>query len=591
MSEDRQLFLGITVGLLLVIGHCESLWAHEAQMSSAVTDYSQAIAQVRKDLKRKLRKEKVAGASIAIVDGQKLVWSEGVGFADYSIKKPATATTLYQAGDITKLITAIAVMRLVESGKVDLETPLPRLFPALHITTFQPELPPPTLRNLLSHHSGMAYNTLAGSYLAEPPSHALVAKSAYIAQPPGQAYTYSQTAYNLLGQLVSEHSSETYVKTVTDTILKPMGMHSAGFDTSNALARGHKKRKPSDVPTFSRDVAAMGLIANVNDLARLMQWFLASETDPILARKWVDEMARVQNAGLPLDLHNDAGLAWQLTNTGRHRIDRVLRLNASTNDFHGLMLLAPEEQIGIVLMSNSSNATDFVLEIGRRALDLALEAKLGVVPADADWEMPAMIPLAREASDDVMQAHYSSPLGVLKFSGKPERLDMDFLGRTFRAKRRSDGWYTISYRLLGLFDLRFSFLTDLLLRPTRVAGQRVLQGYYQGAQFLAGSVLEQLESPHPKLGHLVGDYQLLNPDSLSKRLELNELELGFDQGRLFVSYRLPAFITLRPKLALQARGGNEFAIAGLGSNVGDRIQFSPDGRRFIYSGYTFERSD
>ena len=335
---------------------------------------------------------------------------------------------------------------------------------------------------------------------------------------------------------------------------------------------------------------ALGLIANVNDLARLVQWFLAADTRPVLTRKWVDEMARGQNADMPLDLGNDAGLAWQLTNTGRHRVDKVLRLNTSTNDFHGLMLVAPREQIGIVLMANSSNATDFVLAIGRRALDLALEAKLGIKPADPDWQIPARIPLTPESIEDSMQAQYSSPLGVMGFSGKPERMDLDFLGRTFRAKRRSDGWYTISYRLLGLFDIQFSFLTDLLLRPTVVAGEHILQGYYQGAQFLAGSVLEP-DSSSRQLGHLVGEYRLLNSDNLSKRLEIDRLKMTFEQGRLFMSYKLPAFITLRPRLALQPVVGNQFVIAGLGSNLGGQIQFSPDWQRFVYSGYTFEKVD
>ena len=554
------------------------------------TDYGPAIAKIRKELKRKLRQEKVAGASIAIVDGQQLVWSEGFGYADYSSKQPATASTLYQAGDFTKLITAVAVLRLVDATAIDLDTPLPQLFPALQITSAYPELPPPTLRNLLSHHSGMPHNTMAGSYLAKPPSHIAISKAVHIVQPPGQIYTYSQTAYTLLGQLIAQQSGEEYVKHVTETILQPLGMRTARFDLADTLARGHTKRKPSLLPSYSRDLAAMGLFASVEDLSRLMRWFLANDTRPVLARKWVDEMARVQNLEVLLDLQNDAGLAWQLTNTGRHRIDRVLRINTSTLDCHGLMLLAPDQQLGIVLLANSSNSMDFVLAIGRRALDLALEAKLGIEPPDLDWELPTTIPLAAESRDDRMHQQYSTPLGVMRFSGKPGRFDLKFLGRNFRAKRRSDGWYAVSYRLLGLFDIQFSFLTDLLLRPTRLSGHRILQGYYQGAQFLVGSALKA-DPGRLELGHLAGDYRLLNPDTLSQRLEIDQLAVTFEQGRLYISYRLPVFITLRPKLALQASGPNQFVIAGLGSNLGDRIQFSPDWRRFVYSGYTFVRTE
>jgi CubicO group peptidase (beta-lactamase class C family) len=567
-----------------------SLAAENAPMSGRSVDYGPAIKQIQTELQKELRDEKVAGASIAIIDDRQKIWSQGFGFADYQARKPATAGSVYQAGDFTKLITTIAVLRLVESGRLSLDMPLSEILPDLEITTVHPQRPVPTLRQLLSHHSGLPHNTLAGSYLAEPPSRALVSRSVFLAQPAGQIYTYSQVAFNLLGQVVSQETGQNFAEVVSETILKPLQMNSAGFALSGELARGHRKRKVSKVPTYSRDLAAMGLLASVDDLARLMQWFLASDTRPILARRWVDEMARVQNADFPLDLDNDAGLGWQLTNTGRHRVARLLRLNASTPDFNGIMLLAPDERLGVVLMANSSNSTDFVLTIGRRALDLILEANSGIQPVDRDVALPDKIPLAEGAKNDIKLDRYSTPLGLIEFSGEAERPDMIFLGRKFRAKRREDGWYSISYRLLGLFDIQFSFLTELLLRPGHLAGHRLLLGYYQGVQFMAGSALENEKAP-VDLAHLAGHYRLLNPDNLSRRLEIEEVKLVFGDGRLTVTYRLPAFITLRPRLPLQYIKPGHFVIAGLGSNLGEKVLFSEDSRRFVYSGYTFERLD
>jgi CubicO group peptidase (beta-lactamase class C family) len=63
------------------------------------------------------------GVSIAIVDDQKIVWSQGFGYADVKNNLPATSETVYRIGSISKLFTVMASMQLAEQGKIDIDQP------------------------------------------------------------------------------------------------------------------------------------------------------------------------------------------------------------------------------------------------------------------------------------------------------------------------------------------------------------------------------------------------------------------------------------------------------------------------------------
>ena len=100
--------------------------------------------------------------SIALVDDQQIVWAKGFGFADPKDKVPATAETVYRVGSVSKLFTDIAIMQLVEQGKIDLDAPVTRYLP-----DFRPRNPfgkAITLRQLMSHRSGLVREPPVGNY-------------------------------------------------------------------------------------------------------------------------------------------------------------------------------------------------------------------------------------------------------------------------------------------------------------------------------------------------------------------------------------------------------------------------------------------
>ena len=95
----------------------------------------------------------VAGLSVSVVKGDRLVWVKGFGFADLATASPATPQTSYLWFSMTKIVTATAVLRLAEGGKLDLDASADEYFRGFKVVS-QPT--PVTVRQLLNHSSGLA---------------------------------------------------------------------------------------------------------------------------------------------------------------------------------------------------------------------------------------------------------------------------------------------------------------------------------------------------------------------------------------------------------------------------------------------------
>jgi CubicO group peptidase (beta-lactamase class C family) len=95
----------------------------------------------------------VPGLSVSVVKGDRLVWAKGFGLADLATTSPATLQTSYLWFSMTKIVTATAVLRLAEGGKLDLDVPADEYFRGFKVVS-QPV--PVTVRHLLNHSSGLA---------------------------------------------------------------------------------------------------------------------------------------------------------------------------------------------------------------------------------------------------------------------------------------------------------------------------------------------------------------------------------------------------------------------------------------------------
>ncbi len=177
--------------------------------------------------------------SIALVEDQKIVWSRGFGLADPARKALATAETVYRVGSVSKLFTDLAVMQLVEQGKLDLDAPVTRYLP--DFTPRNPFGTPITLRMLLSHRSGLVREPPVGHYFdPSSPPLAEVVKSlnaTTLTYPPGTHTKYSNAGISVVGAVVERVRGEPFPATIRRTLLDPLGMPRSSFEPGPELAK------------------------------------------------------------------------------------------------------------------------------------------------------------------------------------------------------------------------------------------------------------------------------------------------------------------------------------------------------------------
>jgi CubicO group peptidase (beta-lactamase class C family) len=168
----------------------------------ASKQYAAAIAAVDAFVAREVAEKKLPSLSIALVDDQTIVWSRGFGFVDVDRKMPATADTVYRVGSVSKLFTDVAIMQLVEEGKIDLDAPARTYLPDLAPKSSFGDAPI-TLRQMMAHRSGLARETPVGSYFdPTPPSlEATVASlnGTELIHRPGTRTKYSNAAIAAVG--------------------------------------------------------------------------------------------------------------------------------------------------------------------------------------------------------------------------------------------------------------------------------------------------------------------------------------------------------------------------------------------------------
>ncbi|MEZ6133154.1 MAG: serine hydrolase [Planctomycetaceae bacterium] len=244
------------------------------------TDYLPAIERLQAAIKFEVESKPLPAFSISLVDDERTVWADGFGFQDAAKTIPATADTVYRVGSVSKLFTDIAVMQLVESGKLDLDANIQTYVPNLKPTN--PYRIPLTLRQMMSHRSGLVRESPVGHYFdpTEPTLADTVAslnRTALVYQPDTKT-KYSNAAIAVVGAALESQLQVSHPDRVRQTILDPLNMHSSSFVITPAvepkLATGWMRTydgRRFEAPTFLLGTGPAGnLYSSMQDLAKFL---------------------------------------------------------------------------------------------------------------------------------------------------------------------------------------------------------------------------------------------------------------------------------------------------------------------------------
>jgi CubicO group peptidase (beta-lactamase class C family) len=253
-------------------------------------------------------KHKGPGAVVVVVTRDAEVFAKGYGFSDIDAKKPFSAdTTLVRPGSISKLFTAVAVMQLVESGKLDLDRDVN---PYIDFTIPTPDGGVPvTLRRLLTHRAGFEEHwkgVFSRAREPEPLGNWLAKGLPQRLFPNGDVEAYSNYGFALAGYIVERVSGEPYASYVQRYILDPLGMRHSTFrqplpnDLAPLMAKGYLASDKPPLPFFETIPApAGGLSAAATDIGRFIRALMnGGELDGvrILSEKRLAEMLAPQSA-------------------------------------------------------------------------------------------------------------------------------------------------------------------------------------------------------------------------------------------------------------------------------------------------------
>lgn len=361
----------LLVGSLAVGGGLALIRSILATVSSAKpVANTTSLAAIDAYIEEQMRCLKIPGASLAIVEDDRIVHLRGFGKAHPKGEVPNSQTPFF-IGSLTKSFTALAVMQLVEAGKVELEVPVQHYLPWFRVADPRGSAQI-TVRHLLNQTSSMP-GLLGMANLGDFDNHpdaterqVRALSTLKLTRPVGSAFEYSNTNYNILGLIIESASGESYADYVQHHIFDPLEMGHSYTSKVDAqqdnLAMGHRYwfGHPYPAPNLSIPPGSLPsgqLISSAEDMAH----YLIAQLNggrycdkQILSEAGMSEMhrptAEIHEMGMSLGSY---GMGWISQGTGQ---SRIVWHSGIVPDFGAFMALVPEQKKGFVLLFNANHA-------------------------------------------------------------------------------------------------------------------------------------------------------------------------------------------------------------------------------------------
>ncbi|MGD0223072.1 MAG: serine hydrolase [Terriglobia bacterium] len=346
-------------------------------------DYAEVVQALTPLIEHELKEKGIPSIAVALVDDQQVVWAQGFGSADPEHKVDATAGTVYRVGSVSKLFTDIGIMQLVEQGMLSLDAPVTD-----YISDFHPQNPfgkPITLRELMSHRSGLVREPPVGHYFdSHPPGLADVVhslKETSLVYAPGAHTKYSNAGITVVGYVLQQRAGQPFAPYLKSAVLEPMGLHTSGFeptpDLTGSLAKADIWTYDGRIfpaPTFEIGIFPAGsLYTTVTDLAQFESVLFAGgrgPSGPVVSKATMDEMWTPQfsTAAEP----GRFGIGFALGKLDGHR---MVGHDGAIYGFATSLDALPDDKLGAVAVATLDSSNGVTDHIVTEALKLMLAAR------------------------------------------------------------------------------------------------------------------------------------------------------------------------------------------------------------------------
>ncbi|HMI48544.1 MAG TPA: serine hydrolase domain-containing protein [Gemmatimonadaceae bacterium] len=334
--------------------------AQRSPRLAACRDQRQSLKDAVADIQRRQRN---VGLSALVMLGGETVIAENLGYADLEHRVPVTSETRFGVASITKAFTGLGLLKLHETGRIDLDAPIQRYVPAF------PEKKGGviTARLLAAHLAGIRHwgqernAALYARHFDDVNDVLALFKDDTLVAPPGTKASYSSYGYNLIAAAMQSASGVKYQEYVNREIISKLGLRDTGFDDVRRVLP-HRARRYSyfDPWTFavdsnavfrvpdwdySHNMAGGNMYATAADLARFGR---AIERPGLLSNESIDLLNRVLSVGT---VRGSMSFGFFVSDsTAPHRL---LNIGGSNAGLQSGLFVYPDEDLVVAVLANT----------------------------------------------------------------------------------------------------------------------------------------------------------------------------------------------------------------------------------------------
>ena len=356
---------------------------------SQTINIDRVVAELEPEIQRTLIAGNIPSASIALIAGDRVVWTGAYGYSNLWARTPATPNTVYLIGSTFKAMSTIALLQQMEQGKFKLDDRVNDYLTDFKIQGEDPQHPV-TFRHLLTHTSGLPGGDFGAFPVwgdtVPPPLEEYLRKSLKVAKPPLTSVVYSNLAYTLVAYLVQKFSGVPYKQYIQEHVFTPLEMTSTAFEPTPEMEERLSIPYTVEEKTGSQ-VAAVRLKASVwpagivyGTVPNQANWLITNlnggvfKGKRIISEQTLEQMFTRQydqfKGGIEGIWGNDTagfGLTWWVQVRDG---ERYIAHSGSVPGYTAFLLGNRDRKLGFAILTNGNRAHPHLFKLADRAIDL-----------------------------------------------------------------------------------------------------------------------------------------------------------------------------------------------------------------------------
>jgi CubicO group peptidase (beta-lactamase class C family) len=374
--------------LFRAISLAASMAAAAALTCGQTVNVDRVVTELEPEIQRALLAGNIPSASVALISGDRVIWTNAYGYSNLWARTPATPNTVYLIGSTFKAMSTIALFQQMEQGKFKLDDPVNKYLTDFKIQGEDPQHPI-TFRHLLTHTSGLPGDF--GGFpvwgdTVPPTLEDYLRKSLKVNRPPLVRTEYSNMAFTLVAYLVQKFSGVPYKQYIQEHIFTPLEMNSTAFEPRPDMEERLSIPYVVDEKTGSQ-VGTVRLKASVwpagivyGTVLNQANWLIANlnggvfKDKRLISQSTLDQMFTRQydqfKGGIEGIWGNETagfGLTWW---TEVRDGDRYIAHSGSVPGYTAFLLGNRDRKLGFAIMTNGNRAHAHLFKLADKAMDL-----------------------------------------------------------------------------------------------------------------------------------------------------------------------------------------------------------------------------